>query len=181
MLSYVVLCTVAVEEAVAFADVYVYREDFDVYAAKLHNSSGISCRFPEKSSRKRTVELHFCDFSQPTICIFYLFSLFHGSFSTYNLYLCAVKQETYGEISQLKKKESYEGLERKESGCIAQWRRRQLRGCGAAGGARREAGPQRDLRPGDCGILRNLAASSRRSGAGVPIGLLFTNCYIEIK
>ena len=94
-----------------------------------------------ESSRKKTVELHFCDFSQPTICIFYLFSLFHGSFSTYNLYLCAVKQETYGEISQLKKKESYEGLERKESGCIAQWRRRQLRGCGAAGGARREAGP----------------------------------------
>lgn len=67
MLSYVVLCTVAAEEAVAFADVYVYREDFDVYAAKLHNSSGISCRFPEKSSRKRTVELHFCDFSQPTM------------------------------------------------------------------------------------------------------------------
>lgn len=141
MLSYVVLCTVAAEEAVAFADVYVYREDFDVYAAKLHNSSGISCRFPEKSFRKRTVELHFCDFSQPTICIFYLLSLFHGSFPTYNLYLCAVKQETYGEISQLKKKESYEGLERKESGGIAQLRRRQLRGCGAAGGARREAGP----------------------------------------
>lgn len=73
MLSYDVLCTVAAEEAVVFADVYVYREDFDVYAAKLHNSSGISCRFPEKSSRKRTVELHFCDFSLPTICIFIFF------------------------------------------------------------------------------------------------------------
>lgn len=33
------------------------------------------------------------------------------------------------------------------------------------------------------GVLtkKNSAASSRRSGAIVPIGLLFTNCFIEIK